>query len=1012
MIGLEQRGLFSTTFFNKVSQQFLDTLLMRIVKNDDFRLRSAKGATGRGFEGKLAETISQSTDMPYHVHILNGLFPTLKLMEEKFKEREWLSDKSETILRCFIVGFTFHDINKLVQSELEIAVENNLEELCQRLEVSEFFPEWQEWIEEIKFLALGAEYRTKVYSLQKPIKEYEFFNTILIEYCHLADSIASIDKTRSVAEFYEVLCKCFLDRKPLSSLWELSYVEIQENIFMLLSQKLLLAARDVILNDRQQIILFKLRNGFVYTGEPLRDEEIKKIKIGFKNNLSNVLASAQIDFQACKLGFLESLPDEENSERKHYDQIIAALKEIIKAGFANKGSGNGKIKPLAITNYSDELELTNQKSEEIHILEQLLDEYELPIKVNEATKNDGQIQNYFLGLRDEWSFLEEEDQELLTLIALEKIKVLSGKSYRDWQQWRKDYLESENQFLEGNFRYQFLGVETLLKTTKDLLPRFSTATERTALAIVSASEQFKQLEDKNENLTDYLDKQFEEVASKFATKVKTVNTKELDDFIEFYLSGNFERDIESVLGLIESIPAKNEMCLFTGRPAVTKYGAERAFGFSALNFSNRSLNTLKSKDNKISTLFLIENDLRQKELPRGFYTKKLAKEDKGKIDRQYFRDSSKANSAIYYDFGEYFVDSWTQELLNVMGKAMSYDCQDLNGLTVVFEDYAYDFNLYGMNFNLIGDDVESNFYFIYKMLNLIYKTCFRIYATSILTPYHSHKEIFVFDNCMPFVRTLGWNAIRIDELEDRLREMKMLLSLNTKRLVTNVLNYAEDRRYLFTAYNALKDEDKPNARNQLVNFLELLPQKEGEKLMSVMNDIAQIAIEMVRPKSGTTSQESWIIRDALKVLKDCYKEGRDEETTIEQIAGELRKTLKQREGATLSKCEPFAVALYKQLFEGEWNKRFPQPNRLRNWVNQFAFVYSEKGWFESRKSKVRGTIKKLEEQQKEATENAVIDLIIQENKNLEKYADEYREAFQAVIGQTQTQNQTEEQNVN
>lgn len=1009
MISLEQRGLFSTTLFNNISQQFLETLLMNILRNDELRLKSAKGATGRGFEGKLAEKISQSTDMPYHVHILNGLFPTLKILEKKFQEKGKLDAKAETLLRCFIVGFTFHDINKLVQVELEIAVEHNLEELCQRLNVSDFFLEWKEWIEEIKFLALGAEYRTKIYSLQKQIKEYEFFNTILIEYCHLADSIASIDKTNSVAEFYERLGKCLLDRKPLSTLWQLSYIEIQENIFTLLSQKLLLAAREIILNERQQTILFKLRNGFVYIGEPLVEEEIKKIKMNFKNNLSDIIASAQIDFQACKLGFLESLADEEDSKRRYYDQIISALKEIIKAGYANKGSGSNKIKPLAITNYSKEVESSNQKPEEISILEQLLDEYELPVKVIEARKNDGQIQNYFLGLRDEWSSIEE-DQEILTLIALEKIKVLSGKSFKDWESWRKDYSESENQFLEGNFCYEFSGAETSLKTISDLLPKFSTATERTVLAIVSAAEKAKMSEDENDNFSDYLDKQFEEVACKFATKVKTINTKELDDFIEFYLSGNFERNIESVLSLIESIPAKNEMCLFTGRPAATKFGAERAFGFTALNFSNRSLNTLKSKDNKISTLFLVENDLRQKELPRGFYTKKLVKEDKGKIDRQFFRDSSKANSAIYYDFGEYFVDSWTQELLNVMGKAMSYDCQDLNGLTVVFEDYAYDFNLYGMNFNLIGDDVESNFYFIYKMLNLIDKTCFRIYATSILTPYHSHKEIFVFENCMPFVKTLCWNAIRIDELKNRLREMKMLLSLNTKRLVTNVLNYAEDSRYLFTAYNSLKDEEKPNARNQLVNFLELLPEKEGEKLMSVMNDIAQIAIEMVRPKSGTTSQESWIIRDALKVLKDCYKEGRDEETTIEQIAGELRKTLRQREGATLSKCEPFAVALYKQLFEGEWNKRFPQPNRLRNWVNQFAFLYAEKGWIESRKSKVRGIIKKLQEQQKETSEDAVIDLLVQENKIPEKYTNDYREAFQAVIGQKQ--NQTEEQNDN
>ena len=462
-----------------------------------------------------------------------------------------------------------------------------------------------------------------------------------------------------------------------------------------------------------------------------------------------------------------------------------------------------------------------------------------------------------------------------------------------------------------------------------------------------------------------------------------------------------------MLRLIEAVPSKDKMCLFTGRTAKTKYGAERAFGFSALNFSNRSLNTLKSKDNKVSSLFLVENDLRQKELPRGFYTKKLGSEDKGKLNRQFFLDSSKANSAIYYDLGEYFVDVLTQPMMNVMGKALSYDCQDVGGLTLVFDDYAYDYNLYGMNFNLIEDNVKSNFWFVHRMLKLIERTCFRIFTTSILTPYHSHKAIFVFENCMPFVKALGWNSVRIDQVTGRMKEIELIYNLNADLLVSNVLSYAEDRRYLFTAFSRLDDEKKPKVRNLLVQFVSSLEENEKEKLMSVMNYLAQIAIEMTRPKSGTTSQESWIIRDALKVLKDCHKERRDKETTIEQIAGELRKTLKGRDYANLSMCEPFANALYTQLFDGEWNGRFPQPNRLRNWINQFAFLYAEKGWLEVRRAKVRGAIKDLQNKQQEVTEDAVIELLIQGNQTLEKYADDYREAFQSISNQNQAQTSME-----
>jgi hypothetical protein len=1005
MNGFYHRGLFDSRLFNDVSQEFLGTLLSNIVRDDELRLRSAKGGSGRGFTRQLAEKISQSTDMPYHVHILNGLFPALKLLEQKFIQEKWFDrEASAQLLRCFIVGFTFHDINKLVKADsLNEAVEVNIVRFCERLEVESFFAQWREWIEEIKFLALGTEYRTKIHSLQKPIRHYEAFNTTFAEYCHLADSIASMDGIGSVAEFYDKLCRCRLDGKNLSTLLQVSYVEVQENIFSLLSQRLLLAAKDVILNDRKQTVLFKLRNGFVYIGAPLNESEIKKIKIDFKRDLSDVVASAQFDFQSCKLGFLESLSEEVSGDRKYHDQIISALAKIIKAGFATKGRGTGKVRPLAMTNYSKGLENTNQKPEEIHILERLLDEYELPIKVIKAVKNDGRVQDYYLSLEKEWDDLEEDDRHYLSLYALEKLKALSGKSFPEWQVWRKSFSESRRLFLQKEFHYESAGENISLPTIQDLLPKFSSATTSTVVAIVSAAERRARIERRGLDLSKYLERRFEKTASKLAPRAKTINSGELDNFAQFYLSGNFERDIESVLSLIEAVPSKDKMCLFTGRSAEIKYGAERAFGFSALNFSNRSLNTLKSKDNKVSSLFLVENDLRQKELPRGFYTKKLGSDDKDKLTRQFFLDSSKANSAIYYDLGEYFVDVLTQPMLNVMGKALSYDCQDVDGLTLVFDDYAYDFNLYGMNFNLIRDDVESNFYFIYRMLKLIERTCFRIYATSILTPYHCHNQIFVFENCMPFVKALGWSAIRIDEVRERMNEMKVLLSLSAKRLVTNVLNYAEDRRYLYTAFSTLKDEEKPNARGLLVSFVNSLREEEKEKLMSVMNNLAQIAIEMVRPKSGTTSQESWIIRDALKVIKDCHKEGRDNETTIEQIAGELRKTLKNRDYANLSMCEPFANALYTQLFVEEWNGRFPQPNRLRNWVNQFAFLYAEKGWLEYRKFKVRSLIEELQSKQQEVTEDAVIELLVQGNRNLEKHADDYREVFQAMSNETQPQ---------
>ena len=158
---------------------------------------------------------------------------------------------------------------------------------------------------------------------------------------------------------------------------------------------------------------------------------------------------------------------------------------------------------------------------------------------------------------------------------------------------------------------------------KDSYPEYSTATERTVIALMNAINLCQEAESDGKTIDDALASVWNEVIKTLAASslIKTVDTQELDDFVDFYLSGNFERNLDKVTGFVGEIPEKADMCLFTGRKAMTKYGAERAFGISALNFSNRSLNTLKSKDNQISSLFFQENELRLKELPRGFYTK-------------------------------------------------------------------------------------------------------------------------------------------------------------------------------------------------------------------------------------------------------------------------------------------------------------------------------------------------------------------------------------------------------
>jgi hypothetical protein len=452
----------------------------------------------------------------------------------------------------------------------------------------------------------------------------------------------------------------------------------------------------------------------------------------------------------------------------------------------------------------------------------------------------------------------------------------------------------------------------------------------------------------------------------------------LKSFAELYLTGNFPRDIEDLLNTHREIPEKKEMCLFTAAKASESYGSAKAHGIKALGFSNRTVNTLRNADNRISSLFNYEIEMR-----------------KGLVN-----DTTGFNACIYYDFGEYVLSIDSKKLLDVLAQAKEFQ-HDGQHFQVTVDQKAFKYNLYGMNFEKISENVEGNFYFIQRNLKLIKSTAFRLFTTSIISPYYSHKEIFVFDNCMPFVKALGWDRIRIDEIEDRLSELNLFLTLGSRRLTTNVLEYVEDRRSLFSAFQELAEDDKVKARPSFTSFVySILPNYHKEYSMSVMKELAETAIKMARPQSGSSSQETRLIRDSLSILRVCHKEGRDAKTTVGQIVGELRQMAKTYNYFDESQILPFAESVYSKLFEKEWNKKFPPPSRLRHWINEFGFWYSTSYYEQIRKNTVLKAINDLRRDGEDVTEDSVIERLKQSDHNkkkaVDKYESDYREAFRQI----------------
>lgn len=935
-----QSAFFQTELFNRTNQLYLSTLFSNLAKS--YSLISAKGSTGKKFsDKKLSLSVQNQIDMPYHIHILNGLLPALKLLEQHLKQRN-LIEKREivTFLKTLIVGFTFHDINKIVDKELQQAISDDVELLCEKLNVQTFFPEWRDWIDEIKFLALHTENRTTAYSYDLPIREWQFVSEILGSTCHLADTFASASEFTNVFEFYQSISHAKFNGKPINEIWPLSFIEISDNIFSLLSQKLLNTAKAFIQETRKDEILFHLRNGFVFIGKPLEENERNAIIERFCDDDSTFDAVAQTQINSrrgCQFGFIES--------RKLTPKLLT---QIIDAGFR----GNSQIQFFEILK-----DANTPNTEGFKIVVELIDQYKFPFKPvlpdKLKGKKQGEQKYTFVLEQNSWDDLDDSQKNKLILFALQKIKFMKKEALKEWS------FEFEN--LQKN-------------STKILSPFTNAYSAYTIGAMISTSE----MERAGENVETKVSALKNEISIVLSENTQIRGIDELARFANLYLTGNFSRDIEALLIEPMDIPEKNEMCLFTARKSSEGYGSAKAHGIKALGFSNRTVNTLKSTENKISSLFNSEIEIR----------KSLINDPMGTF-----------NSCVYYDFGEYIINLDSGKLLDILAQAKEFQ-HDKQQFQIIIDQKKFTYNLYGMNFEKIDENVKGNFYFIQRNLKLIKSTGFRLFTTSVISPYHAHKEMFVFENCMPFVKALGWDRIRIDEVEDRLQELNMFLTLGSKKLTGNVLAYAEDRKAIFSAFQELKEDEKVKARNSFTNFIN----NHKEFSMSTMNDLATIAIKMARPQSGSSSQETRIIRDALNILKACYKEKRDRETTIGQIVGELRQLAKTYEYFNDSLALPFAEALHDNLFEKEWQRRFPQPGRLRNWINEFGFWYSSQNFEQIKLATIRKAVEAMKAAFQEVKEDSIIAWLKESDSNKNKAIDKYESEYRAVYNKHFTNN--------
>ncbi|HRK29352.1 MAG TPA: hypothetical protein PK239_18895, partial [Chitinophagales bacterium] len=280
---------FNSRVFQHTVADYFDTVLAAMIKNDTLLqakgLFSVNGVVKRDYY-----------DMPYHIHILNGLMPALHIYEKYLEARGWLKDNPNQCvlyLKVFILGFTFHDANKLLHTEqtkdfadLEIALQQ-INKAAETLQVKDFFEEFDTYKNDICFLALATEYRTRILAQQYGFKLSEkHVREVLAELCHLADAngFASVqdNELADIEALHKAITKSLSKFTAIAGMPPLpvSYLQIYENPYTLLSQQLLRCAKNVLSKNGKKV-LFAMRNGFVFWGNNVTQTEYEQIKQTF-----------------------------------------------------------------------------------------------------------------------------------------------------------------------------------------------------------------------------------------------------------------------------------------------------------------------------------------------------------------------------------------------------------------------------------------------------------------------------------------------------------------------------------------------------------------------------------------------------------------------------------------------------------------------------------------------------------------------------------------------------------
>jgi hypothetical protein len=950
---------FETSLFQRTVQDYFDTVLGKIIAENT--TLSAKGL----FIIK-GEVKRDYYDMPYHIHILNGLIPALFVYEKYLQQKGWTeSTETELYLKIFILGFTFHDANKLLGTEstrergdLEIAVAD-LDNHVNKWSVTDFLADFEKHKSTIYFLALATEDRTFVQAEDYliTVNNRDEIKKTQRELCHLADGLASIqnEQLESIEGLYKAVNRSLSKISKIIDL-PISYLKVRPNPYTLLSQNLLQVARKQLYQSDKKVF-FATREGFIFWGEDIIDSEFKKIEKAYLKGSAEdikVLELTKITAQKCKFGFIGSA------------EFTPAILDEITTELDNKFLGLSPNGRGTITDFDGFVELTKK----------MIEVFEMPIDYEEKDKK--LYLNFYKNEK-----LDDDERTFRTVYNLHKIQWLNPKENKDWNADLNNWLLKTDEFLTSfEFEYDDKSIE--IKSASDIFNfidervKSKNALLKTYLNFAKTYEAIQESDD----IEEYIEVLQQNIIDTFTPKDSEADNvkQELFDRYFEYKGNNNLRFLETYN---PRVPIKKEMCAFTGGRGTIDYTAEVAFAMKARGFSNRTITALNNNTSHVSALFAEENKLRA----------------------SLFKFSD-ANLVIYHDFFEAKLDV-DREIIKAAVQAKN-ELKILKNGTVEFDKNGkFQYNLYNLDFIKLAPKVEPTFFLVRKCLRMVQLLGIRSYIAGIMTPYQPHKAVFHFENAPRFLKLLGWDSIRLTKVDEKqialmqsknelnkipvsvdeaLDEIRLVLTFGKNRIESNLLKIAKNRLAYFSIYYGLKDDDKRKVYSTLVNFYTKYKHKFSG--MTITQELVELAVK-IDTGFKSSAEETWLIRTAFDYLRTYHKQGYGREDIIQKTCGEIFRK-KRMDNPSMEAIKDFATAIYDDLFLKDWSGKVLTVNQEKDWIYQFAFLFREKSLEIARVRKSKTLKRQLTEKGKEITEENVKELLPKEQK---RYANQYFETI-------------------